>query len=39
VTALPRRFLARFPGRADAADEDKAGIAGLWHIDGDFALA
>ena len=27
MTSLPRRILARGPGRADAADEDEAGIA------------
>jgi hypothetical protein len=39
MIALPRRFLARFPGRADTADEDKAGIGGRRHIDGDFPVA
>ena len=39
VTALPRRLLAQFPGCADAADEDEAGVVGRGHIDGDLALA
>src|ERR1700722_3208823 len=39
ITALPRRFLAQFPGGADAADEDQTGIAGLGHVDGHLALA
>src|SRR5580698_2281508 len=39
IAALPRRFLAQFPGGADAADEDQTGIAGLRHVDGHLALA
>ena len=39
LAALPRRLQPRFPGRADAADEDEAGVAGRRHIDGEFAVA
>src|SRR6202020_1489655 len=39
IATLPRRFLAQFPGGADAADEDQTGIAGLGHVDGHLALA
>ena len=39
VTSLPRRHEARGPWRADAADEDKAGVARRRHRDGEFAFA
>src|SRR5437879_3693519 len=39
VAALPRGLQARGPRRADAADEDEAGIAGRRHINGKFAVA
>ena len=37
--SLPRRLLAQFPGRVDAADEDETGIVGVGHVDGNLALA
>jgi hypothetical protein len=39
VTPLPRRHLARGPGRANAADEDKTGITRRRHLDGQLPFA
>src|SRR5437868_14055835 len=38
VTALTRRVLARGPGRPDASDEDKPGVARRWYLGGEFAF-
>src|SRR5512141_583549 len=39
VTPLPRRVLARGPGRADAADEHEPCVARRRHLDGEFTFA
>src|SRR5262249_40421735 len=36
---LPRRCQPRGPGRANATDEDQAGVLGRWQRNGDFAFA
>ncbi|OIQ66762.1 hypothetical protein GALL_516650 [mine drainage metagenome] len=38
MAPLPRRILARGPGRTDTADEDEASVTGWRHLDGELAL-